>query len=53
LVGKEIKTIVNEVLIPGSYETRFESQDYASGVLFYQLLINNSIWSTKKMVILK
>jgi len=50
--GKIIKTLVNENLSPGSYETKFNAIGYASGVYFYKLSIGNFV-QTKSMILLK
>ncbi|MDD5363197.1 MAG: YCF48-related protein [Ignavibacteria bacterium] len=53
MLGREIKTLVNESLKPGSYETTFDGSNLNSGVYFYQLLINNKQLAIKKMILLK
>jgi len=50
--GKEIATLVNEKLQPGSYEVTFNSYGIPSGVYFYKLTSGN-YQETKKMVLLK
>jgi len=52
LLGKEVKTLVNEELQPGTYEVSFDAGDLTSGVYFYTLQANN-IKITKKFVLLK
>ncbi|MDZ7766259.1 MAG: T9SS type A sorting domain-containing protein [Melioribacteraceae bacterium] len=37
ILGREIKTLVNEVKSPGSYEVQFDASQLASGVYFYRL----------------
>jgi len=52
LLGKEVKTLLNEKLHPGIYETEWDGTDYPSGVYFYVL----KTWKysvTKKMILLK
>ena len=44
-----IKTIVNKFQSPNSYSDRFNAQDLASGVYYYQLLVGNEKSETKKM----
>lgn len=51
--GKMIKTIVNKFQSPNSYSVRFNAQDLASGVYYYQLLIGNEKSETKKMLLLR
>ncbi len=52
LMGKEIRTLVNEELNPGIYEARFDAGDLPSGVYFYQLRADK-FTETKKLIILK
>lgn len=51
-LGREIKTLVNEVETPGNYTVQFDGADLSSGVYFYVMKANNFI-ETKKMVLLK
>lgn len=37
VLGREVRTLVNGVETPGSYETRFNARDLPSGVYFYRL----------------
>jgi hypothetical protein len=52
LLGKEIETLVNEKLQPGSYEVKFDASSYPSGVYFYRL-IGDGYAETRKMILLK
>ena len=52
ITGREIQTLVNEKLNPGSYEVTFDGSNFASGVYFYQLRTGDFI-ETKKLVLLK
>ena len=52
ILGKEIETLVNEKLFPGTYEVIFNGYNYPAGVYFYKL-ISNGFAQTKKMVLLK
>jgi endoglucanase len=52
LLGEEIKTLVDEEKIPGSYKVEFNSENITSGVYFYQLKAAEFL-STKKMILLK
>jgi hypothetical protein len=52
ITGREIQTLVNEKLQPGSYEVAFDGSAFSSGVYFYKL--STGIFSeTKKMVLIK
>ncbi len=59
-LGREISTLVNEELKPGTYEVSFDGSNYPSGVYFYRLIITgastplSTVFSeTKKMILLK
>jgi len=52
LLGKEIQTLVNEQLQPGSYEVTFEGSNLPSGIYFYKLTTND-LSEVKKMILLK
>jgi photosystem II stability/assembly factor-like uncharacterized protein len=53
ILGREITTLVNEQLKPGTYEAEWDGSNYSSGVYFYKLSINNEQLATKKMVLIK
>ena len=40
VLGGEVKTLVNERLNAGSYETTFDATGLASGVYFYRLSVS-------------
>ncbi len=59
-LGREISTLVNEELKPGTYEVSWEGSNYPSGVYFYKLIAGDPSASsgqgfteTKKMILLK
>ncbi len=50
--GKEITTIINEQLHPGSYEVEWNAENYPSGTYFYKL--SSGIFSdSKRMLLIK
>jgi len=51
-LGKELTTLVDEQLNPGSYEVEFDGSNYPSGVYFYQLNSGDFL-ETRKMVLIK
>jgi uncharacterized delta-60 repeat protein len=58
LSGREVKTLVNEQLMPGDYEVQWNGTDetgrpLASGVFLYRLQVNDRFVQTRKMVFLK
>jgi hypothetical protein len=52
LLGREVTTLVNEQLKPGSYEVEWDASNYPSGVYFYKLSSGNYS-ETKKLILLK
>ena len=52
ILGKEVATLVNESLQPGTYETTFDASNLTSGIYFYQLRSDNFI-QTKKLTLIK
>lgn len=41
ILGKEVATLVNEELVPGSYETTFDGAGLSSGVYFYRINVSD------------
>ncbi len=52
ILGRKVKTLVNEVKAPGTYEIEFDASQFASGVYFYRLTSGDFV-QTKKMMVLK
>ncbi|MEI7485521.1 MAG: T9SS type A sorting domain-containing protein, partial [Ignavibacteriota bacterium] len=52
ITGREVQTLVNEKLQPGSYEVLFDGSRLTSGVYFYRITADNFIM-TKKMLYIK
>ena len=52
LLGREVKTLVNEEKGIGKYNVQFNASSLASGMYLYQLRVNEYV-STKKMLLLK
>ena len=52
VMGREVKTLVNEKLRPGTYETSFDGSMLPSGVYFYKL-ITEGFSETKRMLMIK
>ena len=50
--GREIRTLVNESLAPGTYETTFDGSALSSGTYFYKLTSGN-FSQTKRLTLLK
>jgi photosystem II stability/assembly factor-like uncharacterized protein len=52
IMGKEVQTLVNESLQPGTYEASFDGTMLNSGVYFYELRSGN-FRQTKRMILMK
>ena len=52
VMGREVQTLVNETLKPGTYETTFTASQISSGVYFYKISAGD-FSETKKMLIVK
>ena len=52
LLGKEVSTLINEQLQPGSYSVDWDASNFPSGVYFYKLEAGDYSES-KKMVLIK
>jgi phosphatidylserine/phosphatidylglycerophosphate/cardiolipin synthase-like enzyme len=52
MLGREIKTIVNQVQPAGKYEVSLDMSGFSSGLYFYKILAGN-FSDTKKMVMVK
>ncbi len=51
-IGREVKTLVNEELQPGSYEVEFDAGELPSGVYYY-ILSANGYRESRKMVLIR
>lgn len=52
LLGREVATLVNEVMQPGGYERVFEAQGLASGVYLYRLEAGGAV-QARKLVLMR
>jgi hypothetical protein len=52
IMGREVKTLVNEWKGPGSYRVTFDASGLASGVYFYKLVAGGFV-ATKKLLLIK
>ncbi|MFH1194342.1 MAG: T9SS type A sorting domain-containing protein [bacterium] len=52
VLGREIKTLVNQRQLKGNYSVEFDASGLASGMYIYQIRMNNYVQS-KKMVLLR
>ncbi len=52
VIGKRVRTLVNEVLQPGTYYYKFDGYSLSSGVYYYTVKADN-FYEVKRMVLLK
>ena len=52
IMGREVQTLINEKLTPGTYEVTFDGSALSSGVYFYKL-ISDGFTETKRMLMIK
>jgi len=52
IMGREVETLVNDMLQPGTYETTFDGSMLNSGVYFYRL-VTDGFTETKRMLLIK
>jgi len=52
MLGREVATLVNKELKPGTYEADWDASSFSSGVYFSKI-ISNEYTETKKMVLMK
>ncbi len=52
ILGREVATLVNEALKPGTYEVEWDGTNFPSGVHFYSIIAGDYA-ETRKMVLIK
>jgi flagellar hook assembly protein FlgD len=52
ILGREILTLVDEELRPGSYQFEWDAANYPSGVYYYKLSVGQ-YWLTRKAVLIE
>jgi photosystem II stability/assembly factor-like uncharacterized protein len=52
VLGKKIKTLLNEIKTPGSYKTEFNAEELSSGIYFYKIQAGD-FTETKKLILMK
>ncbi len=52
ILGREVATLVNEELKPGTYEVDFDGTNYPSGIYYYTLQ-TDEFTQTRKMILIK
>ena len=51
-MGREVETLVNGGLEPGTYKADWDASNFSSGVYFYKL-VTNDYTQTRKMVLIR
>lgn len=52
ILGREVKTLINEIKTAGRYSVDFNASEFASGVYFYKL-VSNDFTDIKRMMLIK
>ncbi|NOS85077.1 MAG: T9SS type A sorting domain-containing protein [Ignavibacteria bacterium] len=52
ILGREVTTLVNQQLSPGTYEVEWDASNYPSGLYFYKLT-SSDFTETKRMILIK
>jgi alpha-L-fucosidase len=52
ILGREVKTLINEYLTPGTYSISFNGKEFSSGIYFFQLKAGD-FTDIRKMTLLK
>ena len=52
ILGREVKTLVNEYKAQGRYEVNFNASNLASGVYIYRIKVND-FSTSKKLLLMK
>ena len=52
ILGRQVSSLVNENLKPGTYEVDWNASNFPSGVYYYKLTAGN-FSETKKMILIK
>jgi hypothetical protein len=55
VLGREVRTLVNEAKSPGRYQVEFDAGDLSSGIYFYRMRVagGQPFIATKKLVLMK
>ena len=52
MLGKEVTKLISKNMAAGTYDYKFEGNDFASGVYYYQITAGK-FWNVKKMILLR
>jgi len=51
--GREISTVINQILPAGNHKININAADFTGGIYFYSLYTDNKLVSTRKMIFIK
>ncbi|HEY3249708.1 MAG TPA: SBBP repeat-containing protein [Ignavibacteria bacterium] len=52
LIGREVSTLLDQDIQPGTHEVEFDGSNFSSGIYFYKLVSDNYV-ETRKMILTK
>ena len=53
IAGREVATLVNDIMPAGKHEVEFNAEDLSSGVYFYSLNVDGKKMDVKRMALVK
>jgi hypothetical protein len=53
ILGRVVVEMLNNRLEQGNHSIRFDAGDLSSGVYYYSMYLNGTLFDTKKMILLK
>jgi hypothetical protein len=53
LLGREVVELVNHLYPAGTHMAAFDGKSFPSGIYFYSMYLDGSIYETKKMMLIK
>ncbi len=53
ILGREVSEMINNKLNQGKHIFRFEAENLSSGIYYYSMFVDGSLFDTKKMILVK
>jgi hypothetical protein len=53
ILGREVVELVDHIFSAGTHSAMFDGRNYPSGIYFYSMYLDGSIYETKKMMLIK
>jgi hypothetical protein len=53
ILGREVRTLVNDLMHTGKYDLNFNANNIASGLYFYSMFIDGNLFGSRKLVLVK